>query len=189
METNPPPPFSSRRLLLWIGSHAALLPLLAVLLQGPSSAQNDGYALFAMPLSLALIETLLLLPWLRRRWTWVPLTLLGLVLAFFIGLGWFFLLAIGFGLGLAQIWPLHRAGFRWAPLWFFCSGFGWLGGCLLAIPLEDVLRDLIHDTATVTSNILMPGLVGLCYGAAQGLYLFLAQPKAPASTASAAPGN
>ena len=103
--------------MVWMLSHAMLLSAVGPVVQFASGATPQGEVLFAIPITLGIWETILLRRHIRRIWLWLPLTLVGLVLAFVLGIGWFFIPALGFGFGLAQLPLVISSGIRACGLW------------------------------------------------------------------------
>ena len=166
--------FSRGELLLWVGSHSALLTLPFPLISLSDDPSRYAVVLFSAPALLGGLETILL--WRRVRWIgwWLPLTLLGLPLAFVLGLFWFWLFAIGIGIGLAQMPLIWLAGWRWPGLWVLASGGGWLAGLVAAILVLNATPALGQHGAAV-----MYGLAGAGHAIATGLYLMIGKKPTP----------
>jgi hypothetical protein len=180
MNNRPPTSFSPKELVVWMLSHAMLLSAVGPVVQFASGDTSQGEVLFAIPITLGIWETILLRRHIRRIWLWLPLTLVGLVLAFVLGLGWFFVPALGFGFGLAQLPLVVSSGFRYPGLWFVGSGVGWVAGFFAYVALSSALSRLAAGGGQFWAFY---AFAGIPYGIATGLYLYLCSPK-PASHAS-----
>lgn len=177
MNNKPPTPFSPRELMVWMLSHAILLSAVGPVVQVMSGATPQGEVLFSIPITLGIWETVLLRRRVRRIWLWLPLTLVGLSLAFVLGIGWFFIPALGFGFGLAQLPLLVSSGFRYPGFWVLCSGGGWVAGFFAYVWLGSAVSSLATGAGQLWASY---AFAGIPYGIATGLYLYLCSPK-PAS--------
>jgi len=164
--------FSPRELVLWVLSHAIVLPGMMQVVQfafRADSGRADTFVIFTIPATIGLLQTIFLCRRVRHVWLWLPLTFIGLFLAFILGLGWLFVLAMGFGFGLAQ-WPLlYFSRLRLAGLWILCSGFGWISGAVADSWLAPVMFGNATDNARYAFKFV---LFGLAYATATGLYLY-----------------
>lgn len=163
--------------MVWMLSHAILLSAVGPVVQVMSGATPQGEVLFSIPITLGIWETVLLRRRVRRIWLWLPLTLVGLFLAFVLGIGWFFIPALGFGFGLAQLPLLVSSGFRYPGFWVLCSGGGWVAGFFAYVWLGSAVSSLATGAGQLWASY---AFAGIPYGIATGLYLYLCSPK-PAS--------
>ncbi|GDY21064.1 hypothetical protein LBMAG56_24100 [Verrucomicrobiota bacterium] len=154
----------------------ATVPLLQLTMSAITGGEN--LAFFGLPVGFGLVQILFLRRKIRLAWLWPVLTVVGFYLAMILGLGWFWIPAIGLGFGVAQLPLLLGRGFRFAPLWTVCSGLGWVAGFFLN-PLMD--RVLVFLTSGAPSSspafwaIYFPG--ALTYSAATGCYLYFCSPQ------------
>jgi hypothetical protein len=166
-----PNPFSRRELILWVLSHALVLPGMMQLVEFAFRAdarRADTFVIFTIPTVIGLVQTMFLRRRVRHLWLWLPLTIAGLFLAFVLGLGWLFMLAMGFGFGFAQ-WPLlYVSRFRLPGLWIVCSGLGWISGAVADTWLAPILFGNSADHARYAFQF---ALFGSAYAIATGFYL------------------
>lgn len=159
---------------IWFGSHAALpLLLWAVMTLLMSTLPvNDGGAplytdalFYVLPgVALGLMQWAILTRWFRfcSLW-WILATAVGIVAS--VLFMWWFMLAPGLTIGLAQ-YGLHKIRWRrFASLWIPASGLGWatgfLGGAILR---ENLPSGLFLDAVPACMG-------GVGYGAATALAL------------------
>ena len=135
------------RSLPWIASHVAAMASLQLLawFTGTSS-----WLLYGIPLTIGVVQWAFLsghLQW----WGlfWLPACLMGVSLSFLAS--WWFVCALGAGIGLAQAPILAVSGFRRWWVWVLASGFGWFIGIALGSGAQDVLGAmLVTDAARMT---------------------------------------
>jgi hypothetical protein len=157
----------------------AAVPLLQLTMSGTAAGEN--LAFFALPVGFGLVQLLFLRRQIRHAWLWPVLTVVGFYLAMILGLGWFWIPAIGLGFGVAQLPLLLRRGFRFAPLWTVCSGLGWVTGFFVN-PLMDRVLVFLASGAPSSSpafwtlwTLYLP--VAITYSAATGTYLYFCSPQ------------
>lgn len=171
-----PPSFHMRTLGAWVAAHMATIPLLQLTMSATATGEN--LAFFGLPVGFGLVQLLFLRRQIRLAWLWPVLTVVGSFLAMILGLGWFWIPAIGLGFGVAQLPLLIGRGFRFAPLWTLCSGLGWVAGFLLN-PLMDRFLALLGSGPPSSSpefwTIYLP--VALTYSTATGFYLYFCSPR------------
>lgn len=154
----------------------ATVPLLQLTMSAITGGEN--LAFIGLPVGFGLVQILFLRRKIRLAWLWPMLTVVGFYLAIFLGLGWFWIPAMGLGFGVAQLPLLLGRGYRFAPLWSLCSGLGWVAGFLLN-PLMD--RALALSVGRPPSGspefwtIYLP--VALTYSTATGFYLYFCSPQ------------
>ena len=160
----------------WVAAHMVTIPLL--MMATAAMAGGDSPAFFGLPVGFGLVQVLFLRRQVRLVWLWPVLTVGGSVLAMFLGLGWFWIPALGLGFGLAQLPLLLGRGFRFAPLWALCSGLGWVAGFFLN-PVMDRIQALFTSGPPSSSpefwTIYLP--VSLTYSTATGFYLYFCSPR------------
>lgn len=155
---------------MWVGAHVAIVLLLQT---GMSSAT----AFFVLPVGFGAVQFLFLRRQLRVAWLWPLLTFAGIFVAMILGLGWFWIPAIGLGFGVAQLPLLLGRGFRFAPLWALGSGLGWVAGFLLNPLMERIQVFLTNGPSSGSPNfwtLYLP--VALTYSTATGFYLHHCSP-------------
>lgn len=176
MPPTSPSPFRLSTLGAWVAAHMATIPLL--LMATAAMAGGDNLAFFGLPVGFGLVQLIFLRRQIRLAWLWPVLTVVGSFLAMFLGLGWFWIPAMGLGFGIAQLPLLLGRGFRFAPLWAVCSGLGWVTGFLLN-PLMDRIQAFLTSGLPSGSpefwTIYLP--VALTYSAATGFYLYFYSPQ------------
>jgi len=155
--------------LAWVASHAVAVTSIWWLASlGGEITRNS--LLYGIPLTLGLVQWAFLYQ--RMRWyglLWLPSCVVGLFLSF---LGsWWFMCALGTGLGLAQSPILGMSGFRRWWLWVPASGCGWLIGIVIGSYTQDLLGAIFvsHDA----QMSVVYGVTALAYGALTAAALHL----------------
>ncbi len=176
MPQTSPTPFRLSTLGAWVAAHAATIPLL--LMATAAMAGGDNPAFFGLPVGFGLVQILFLRRQIRFAWLWPVLTVVGSFLAMFLGLGWFWIPAMGLGFGVAQLPLLIGRGYRFAQLWILCSGLGWVAGFLLNPLMDRVLALFVGRPPSGSPafwTLYLP--VAITYSAATGTYLYFCSPQ------------
>ena len=118
------------------------------------------WLLFGIPLTLGAVQW----AFLSRcvRWYglfWLPSCLVGLFLSY-VG-SWWFLCALGTGLGVAQSPILAVSGFRRWWIWLPASGCGWFIGIVIGSMAQDLLGATLETDAARMS--VLYGVTALAY--------------------------
>lgn len=109
----------------------------------------------------------------RRGLLWLPASMMGLFLSFFAS--WWFVCALGTGIGVAQAPILAASGFHRSWAWVLASGIGWFIGIALGSLAHDLLGTVLNNDG-VRMGVLY-GVAALAYGGLTAAALHLMLPE------------